>query len=129
MQDHINSYKDKTKIKKKRISKLIQKTSKVNIFDSINFNDSKKCNDYTKKKRNRILSDKKTYFKAEKNSKLYKKKSSHDSIYNYEIWTKNQKNKFSKENILSGINWKKVKEFPLGLWLKLSLLQKYFFIE
>ena len=50
MQDHINSYKDKTKIKKKRISKLIQKTSKVNIFDSINFNDSKKCNDYTKKK-------------------------------------------------------------------------------
>ena len=128
MQDHINSYKDKTKIKKKRISKLIQKTSKVNSFDFTNFNDSKKCNDYTKKKRNRILSDKKTYFKAEKNSKLYKKKSSHDSIYYYEIWTKSEKNKFAKENILSGINWKKVKELiPTRTMAQVKSFAKIFF--
>ena len=130
MQHNINSYRGKIKIKKNRISKLKENTSKVNIFDSTNFNVSKKSNEYINKKRKRFLSDKKPYFKVENHSKLYKKESSHDSIYNNEIWTKNEKNKFSKENILSGINWKKIKELiPTRTMAQVKSFAKNFFYK
>ena len=130
MQHNINSYRGKIKIEKNRISKLKENTSKVNIFDSTNFNVSKKSNEYIKKKRKRFLNDKKAYFKVENNSKLYKKESSHDSIYNNEIWTKNEKNKFSKENILSGINWKKTKELiPTRTMAQVKSFAKNFFYK
>ena len=70
MQDIINSYKDKIRIKKNKIPKSNKDTSKINTFHSANFNAPETDNEYIKKKRNRSLSDKKAYFKIYKNSEL-----------------------------------------------------------
>ena len=108
MQKNNKAYKDKFQIKKIRTFKMNQDISKNNKLNSKNLNIPKTNKIYTQKKRHRSLSDKKAYFKVENTSALNKNQSSHDSIFNNEILAKNQTNIFN-ENVLSGINWKKVK--------------------
>ena len=106
MDQNIKIHKNKTQTKKNRIIKMSQGIP-TNTFTNVqSFNIKEKDNEYINKKRYRHLSDKKKY-KVGKFLALHKKKSSHDSIFNSKIRTKNGTNK--KENVLSGINWKKIK--------------------
>ena len=112
MQEDLKNNKNKTQIKKNRTTKKSQNTSKIDIFNPKNFNINEKNNQYIKRKRNRCLKYKKRYFNDENISALHKKQSLQDSISNNEIWTNNhQTDEFFKEDILSGINWKKFKTF------------------
>ena len=108
MQENYKTYIAKIQIKKNRIINMNQDISKNNLFNSKNLNTTGKNKIYIRKKRNRSLSDKNKYFKAENISARHKNQSSHNSIFNNKKRTKNESNIF-KENVLSGINWKKIK--------------------
>ena len=90
MQNNNKTSKEKSQEIKNRTIKMSQYITKTNISDPKNLNVAGKDNVYIQKKRNRSLSDKKAYFKAEKISALHKTQFSHDSV-------------------LSGINWKQIK--------------------
>ena len=108
MQENYKTYIEKFQIKKNRTINMNQDISKNNLFNSKNLNTTGKNKIYIRKKRNRSLSDKNKYFKAENISARHKNQSSHNSIFNNKKRTKNESNIF-KENVLSGINWKKIK--------------------
>ena len=111
MQDNSKTYKDKSQKKRVRTTKMSQYIIRTNISNSNNLNIVGKDNVYIQKKRNRSLSDKKSYFKVEKNSALHKKKSLHDSV-------------------ISGINWKKIKALiPTKTTAEVKSFAKYFFYK
>ena len=90
---------------------MSQYITKTNISNPKNLIIAGKDNVYTQKKRNRSLSDKKAYFKVEKNSVLHKMQSSHDSV-------------------LSGINWKQIKALiPTKITAEIKSFAKYFFYK
>ena len=132
MHENTKAYKDKSHANKNRTTNMSKDNSKTNIFNSKNYNIKGEDKDYLKKKRNRLLSDNKKYFKVEDEdiSAGQKKQSSHKS--NREIYIINKNNEFSKENVLSGIDWKKVgaliptkttaqvKSFAINLFYKMK---------
>ena len=135
MEKNTKEYKDKSPKKKNRTTKMNQNVVKTNIFNSKNLNIMEKDKAYIQKKRKRSLSYKKGYFKAEKISALhkkYKKQSLHDMISNNKIWEKMNRTDrtFSKKNILSGINWKKLKTLiPTKTTAEIKSFAKKFFYK
>ena len=122
MQENTKEYKDKSQNKKNRKTKMGQDVAKTNIFNSKNLNITIKNKTYIQKKRKRSLSNKKA-------SPLHKMQSLHDSISYKEILEKNESN-ILEENVLSGINWKKVKALiPTKTTAEVKSFAKKFFYK